>query len=41
MGARPDLALEIARRQAATPRFVSAVAQREVLGIELHELEQA
>lgn len=37
----PDLALEIARRQEADSTLRSAVAQREVLGIELHELEQA
>lgn len=37
----PALALEIARRQQAAPHLRSAVAQRQVLHIELAELEQA
>lgn len=37
----PILALAIARRQAADPALRSATAQREVLGIELAELQQA
>lgn len=37
----PDLALEIARRQEADPALRSEAAQRQVLGITLHELQQA
>jgi HD-like signal output (HDOD) protein len=37
----PALALEIARRQQADPSLRSATAQREVLGIELVDLQQA
>ena len=37
----PALALEIARRQSADPSLRSAVVQREVLGIELADLQQA
>jgi HD-like signal output (HDOD) protein len=37
----PDLALEIARRQSADPTLRSASVQREVLGIELSDLQQA
>ena len=37
----PGLALEIARRQTADPSLRSAVVQREVLGIELADLQQA
>ena len=37
----PALALEIARRQTADPSLRSAVVQREVLGIELADLQQA
>jgi HD-like signal output (HDOD) protein len=36
----PELALEIARRQRADPGLRSAVAQREVLNIELADLQQ-
>ena len=37
----PGLALEIARRQSADPSLRSAAVQREVLGIELADLQQA
>jgi HD-like signal output (HDOD) protein len=37
----PALALEIARRQAADPALRSAAAQRDVLGVELVDLQQA
>jgi HD-like signal output (HDOD) protein len=37
----PALALEVRRRQRADPSLRSAQAQREVLGIELRDLEQA
>lgn len=37
----PTLALEIARRQQADPHLRSALAQRQVLHVELAELEQA
>lgn len=37
----PTLALEIARRQAADPALRSAAAQRDVLGVELGDLQQA
>ena len=37
----PDLALQIAALQAADRNLRSTVAQQQVLGIELHELEQA
>jgi HD-like signal output (HDOD) protein len=37
----PDLALAIARRQRAEPTLRSATVQREVLGVELPELQQA
>lgn len=37
----PDLALEIERRQAANPSLRSVAAQREVLHVELGDLEQA
>jgi HD-like signal output (HDOD) protein len=37
----PALALEIARRQRDDPALRSAAAQREVLGIELNDLQQA
>ncbi len=37
----PALALEIARRQRADPALRSAAAQRDVLGIELADLQQA
>lgn len=37
----PALALEIARRQAAEPALRSAAAQRDVLGVELVDLQQA
>jgi HD-like signal output (HDOD) protein len=37
----PELALEIARRQRSDPTLRSAAAQRDVLGIELADLQQA
>ncbi len=37
----PALALEIDRRQQADPALRSALAQRQVLGVELHPLQQA
>jgi HD-like signal output (HDOD) protein len=37
----PELALEIARRQHSDPTLRSAAAQRDVLGIELADLQQA
>jgi HD-like signal output (HDOD) protein len=37
----PALALQVAQRQRRDPTLRSAVAQREVLGIELGELQQA
>jgi HD-like signal output (HDOD) protein len=37
----PELALEIARRQSADPTLRSACVQRDVLGIELADLQQA